>query len=169
VPLLNLGPNATISNWTVTILTKFLEDWFRNHPLPVVEQLAVDQLQVNQQLTVVDKVTFDALDLHVIGNAGEPDFENSWTHYGAPYSKAAYLKDPAGFVRLVGVIKSGTIGSPAFVLPPGYRPAVSPGPFTSVSAGSFGRVDIGTDGTVTPQSPSANSSVSLEGITFQAA
>lgn len=169
MPVLPFSPNETISNWTVTILTKFLEDWFRNHPLPVVQQLAVDDLQVNQQLTVVDRVTFDALDLHVLGNAGEPSFENGWAHYGAPYSKAAYLKDPTGFVRLVGVIKSGTIGSPAFVLPPGYRPAVDPGPFSVVSAGTFGRVDIATDGTVTPQSPSANSSVSLEGIVFQAA
>lgn len=159
----------TISNWTVTLLTKFLEDWFRNHPLPPIQTLAVDALTVHQSLDVRDRVTFDALDLHVIGNAGEPAFTASWVNYGAPYSKAAYFKDPAGYVHLTGVIKSGTVGSSAFALPPGYRPAVAPGPFASVSNGAFGRVDVGTDGTVTPQSPSSNLSVSLDGIIFKSA
>lgn len=162
-------PQDTIGNWSVTLLTKFLEDWFRNHPLPPIQALQVDKVQVNDDLVVVDKVSFEALDLHVVGNAGEPAYQHSWTFYGAPYAKAAYIKDPMGFVRLIGVVKSGTIGSSAFTLPPGYRPAVAPGPFAVVSNGVFGRVDVGTDGTVTPQSPSSNLSVSLENIVFQAA
>ncbi|MDE2098583.1 MAG: hypothetical protein KGL39_15115 [Patescibacteria group bacterium] len=162
-------PGNQIGEWTVTLLTKFLEDWFRNHPLPPIQQLQVDTLRVNDTLDVVKKVQFDALDLHVVGNAGEPAYTNTWTYYGAPYAKAAYLKNPTGFVRLLGVIKGGTVGSAAFQLPPGYRPAVAPGPFAVVSNGAFGRVDIGTDGTVTPQSPSSNASVSLENIVFQAA
>lgn len=161
--------DAPIGNWTVTLLTKFLDDWFTNHPLPPVQQLRVDVLQVNESLDVVKDIYFDALDLHVIGNAGEPAFTHSWVNYGAPYSKAAYIKDPSGDVRLTGVIASGTVGQAAFQLPPGYRPAVDPGPFAVVSNGVFGRVDVGTDGTITPQSPSSNSSVSLEGIVFRAA
>jgi hypothetical protein len=162
-------PSNTIGDWTVTLLTKFLEDWFRNHPLPPITQLRVDSLEVHDDLTVHDQVTFEGLDLHVIGNTGEPAFANSWTFYGAPYSKAAYIRTPDGWVRLTGVIKLGTVGSSAFTLPPGYRPAVAPGPFAVVSNGVFGRVDVGTDGTVTPISPSNNTSVSLEGITFKAA
>jgi len=166
VPVL---PAETIGNWTITLLTKFLEDWFRNHPLPPIEALQVDSLRVNDAFIAADKVTFEALDLHVVGNAGEAQFEHSWTNYGAPYSKAAYFKDPIGWVRLMGVIKGGVVGSPAFQLPPGYRPAVDPGPFPCVSNGVFGRVDVFTDGTVVPTSPSSNTSVSLEVITFKAA
>lgn len=164
-------PSNKIGDWTVTLLTKFLEDWFRNHPLPPVQSLQVDALKVNQSLEVVKNAYFDAIDLHVIGNTGEPGYTNSWTFYGAPYSKAAFFKDVLGWVHLTGVIKSGTVASSAFQLPPGYRPAAAPGPFAvfSGSANSIGRVDVGTDGTVTPQSPSSNTSVSLEGITFQAA
>lgn len=158
-----------IADWSVTILTKFLEDWFRNHPLPPVQAIRADDITVNDSLTVVKKVSFQQLDLHVIGNAGEPAYQNSWTLYGAPYSKAAYLKDPMGFVHLLGVIKGGTVGSAAFTLPPGYRPAVDPGPFAVVSNGVFGRVDVMSDGTVVPQSPSNNTSVSLENIVFKAA
>lgn len=159
----------TIANWTVTFLTKFLDDFFKHHPLPVIERLTVDSLTVKQMLTVEDRSVFEAVDLHVIGGTGQPAFEHSWVDYGAPYSKAAFIKDPAGFIRLTGVIKSGVVGSSAFTLPPGYRPAVDPGPFGVVSNGLFGRVDVAIDGTVTPISPSSNSSVSLEGIVFKAA
>lgn len=164
-------PSSKIGDWTVTLLTKFLEDWFRNHPLPPVQQIQVDSLKVNQALEIVKDVYFDALDLHVVGLQGEPAYTNSWTFYGAPYSKAAYFKDPVGWVHLTGVIKGGTVGSSAFTLPPGYLPDVTPGPFAvfSGSANSIGRVDINADGTVVPQAPSSNASVSLEGITFKAA
>lgn len=159
----------TIANWTVTLLTKFLDDYFKHHPLPPIENLQVDALTVAQMLVVKDRSRFDTVDLHVIGGTGQPAFTNGWTFYGAPYQKAGYIKDPAGLVHLLGVIKSGTLGASAFTLPPGYRPPVSPGPFAVVSNGAFGRVDVGSDGTVTPQSPSSNASVSLEGIVFQAA
>lgn len=159
-------PDPTVGGWTVTVLTKFLEDWFRNHPLPAIQQLQVDTLKVGTSLEVVKDMTFDAIKPHVIGVAGEPTFTNSWVIYGAPYAKAAYIKDANGWVHLLGVIKSGTLGQPAFTLPPGYRPQVAPGPFAVVSNGAFGRVDVGTDGTITPQSPSSNLSVVLDGIVF---
>lgn len=161
-----------IGDWDITILTKFLEDWFRNHPLPPIQQFSVDTLKVNTLLDVVSKIQFDALDIHVVGNTGEAAYQNSWHAYGAPYAKAAYVKTPDGWVRLFGVIAGGTVGSAAFVLPPGYRPdnAALPGPFAvfSSSANSIGRVDVSTNGAVTPMSPSVTGSVSLEGITFKA-
>lgn len=159
-----------IQDWDVTILTKFLEDWFRNHPLPPIQAFSVDTLKVNSLLDVVNKIQFDALNIHVVGNTGEAAYQNAWTFYGAPYSKAAYVKTPDGWVRLFGVIKNGTVGSPAFFLPPGYRPDPDalPGPFAVDSNGAFGRVDIDPNGAVTPKLPSSNTSVSLEGITFLA-
>lgn len=162
-----------IADWDITILTKFLEDWFRNHPLPPIQQFSVDTLKVNSLLDVVSKVQFDALDVHVVGVAGAAAYQNGWHAYGAPYAKAAYVKTPDGWVRLFGVIAGGTVGSSAFILPPGYRPDDSalPGPFSvfTSSANPIGRVDIQAGGAVTPISPSVNVGVSLEGITFQAA
>lgn len=161
-------PDSTIQGWTVTILTRFLEDWFKNHPLPTVESLEVGTLKVNESLEVVKDLSLDAFTVHVVGSTGQPAYTNGWAIYGAPYPKAAFVKDVNGWIRLLGVIKSGTLGTSAFTLPPGYRPKVTPGPFAVVSNGGFGRVDVGADGTVTPQSPSSNLSVSLEGIAFLA-
>lgn len=165
-------PDSNIANWNVSTLTKFIRDVLLREPQRFAQALTVEELTVVRQLTVSDEVEFAASsDFRVVGNTGQPAFANSWTHYGAPYSKAAYIKLPDGFVLLTGVIKSGTVGSPAFTLPPGFRPAVAPGPFIvySQNANSVGRVDIGTDGTVTPVAPSANAAVSLEGIRFKAA
>lgn len=163
-------PDANIGTWTVTTLTKFIRDVLTYQPIKFSENLKVTELVVSRKLTVQDEVVFDQTsDFKVVGGTGQPAFTNSWTHYGAPYSKAAFIKLPDGFVELTGVIKSGTVGSSAFTLPPGYRPPVAPGPFAVISNAGLGRVDIGTDGTVTPQSPSSNLSVSLEGIRFKAA
>lgn len=161
-------PNEGIGNWNVTLLTKFLEDWFRNHPLPPIEQLQVSTLKVMSTLDVVSDIQFDKPQVQVVGNVGSPTYTNGWTYYGAPYAKAAYIRDALGWVRLFGVIKGGVVGSPAFQLPPNWRPSVAPGPLVVISNGSLGRVDVGADGTVTPQSPSSNLSVVLDGITFQA-
>jgi len=48
---------------------------------------------------------------------------NSWVNYGAPYGNAMVHKDPFGRVTLMGVAKSGNLGSVLAVLPVPYRPA----------------------------------------------
>lgn len=58
-----------------------------------------------------------------VGAAGQPGFQNSWSNYGGGYATAAFYKDALGIVHLKGMITSGTIGSVAFTLPPGYTPA----------------------------------------------
>lgn len=163
-------PEQDISKWTPTLLTKFIKDVLTRDPQRFSQQLVVETLRVTSKLTVEDQVVFDqSSNFQVVGNTGQPPFASGWTNYGSPYSKAAFVKRPDGFIQLTGVIKSGTVGSAAFTLPPGYRPAVAPGPYAVMSNGGLGRVDIGTDGTVTPISPSSNLSVSLEGISFKAA
>ena len=98
-------------------------------------------------------------------------FSNSWVNYGT-WAGAAYCKDVFGFVHLRGLIKSGTVGTPgseseAFTLPFGYRPATML-LFGTISNGAIGRVDILTDGKVAPLTPSNNTYVALDGITFYA-
>lgn len=96
-----------------------------------------------------------------------PTFTNSWVNYGSGFNDAGYYKDALGFVHLKGLIKSGTVGSSAFTLPVGLRPQATE-LLGTVSNGAVGRVDIATSGTVTPTSPSNNTWVALDGLTFRA-
>jgi hypothetical protein len=91
-----------------------------------------------------------------------PTLINSWVNLGGGYETAAYLKDPIGFVHLKGVIRSGTPGSAAFVLPAGYRPGAT----TDNAVDASAVIQIGSAGSVVITSGSA--AVALSGITFLA-
>ncbi len=111
---------------------------------------------------------------HVVGSPGEPPFLNSWTSPMANGQKVAFYKDQVGVVHLRGVMGEGSPSDPAFVLPPGFRPA--PGsvlPFAAAcltcAPSGTGTVVIRTDtepGAVEPITPAEI--FSLEGITFRA-
>jgi hypothetical protein len=96
-----------------------------------------------------------------------PSYQNSWVRYDGTWSQEGYLKDRANIVHLRGLIKSGTIGSSAFTLPVGYRPA-SQLLIGTISNNAIGRVAVYTNGQVIPQTPSTNAWVALDGITFVA-
>jgi hypothetical protein len=162
-------PTAPAAGIDLTWLTKFIRKQLEDFPTQFISQLSTEELSVLTKLTVADLVEFTAYgDWRFIGSAGQPAFTASWVAYGPPYANPSFTLLPDGFVTLHGVIKSGTIGSSAFTLPPGYRPS-APIPFAVVSNGVFGRVDVGADGTVTPISPSSNLSVVLDQIRFKAA
>lgn len=161
----NIGDSGKIGDWDVSTLIKFVQDQQRNTPVLEYEQITVDDLYVLHKLTLTDLIEFTKnVNYTIVGqSAGAPAFANGWVNFGAPYHNAAFWKDPLGFVHLRGVIKTGTVGSAAFTLPPGYRP---PGEIASLvlSNGTTGRVDIQTDGSVIPKSPSSNLSVALDNI-----
>lgn len=162
-------PDPNISTWSISTLTKFIRDVFKNEPITFSQGLTVETLSVARKLTVAGESSFtQAGKWHVVGATGEPAFTNSWAHYGSPYAKAAFLKDVSGYVQFVGVIQTGAVGSAAFTLPPGFRPATDE-IFVVMSNNAVGRLDVNTDGTVVPQSPSSNTWVSLSGVSFKAA
>jgi hypothetical protein len=84
---------------------------------------------------------------HVIGGAGEPVFQNSWSNYDPP-RPARFRKLPDGRVALGGVVKGGTAGSVAFTLPVGYRPTGGRVGTTIAATQALGMVAINADGTV---------------------
>jgi hypothetical protein len=92
---------------------------------------------------------------------------NGWTAAGAPFAPPSYLRDQLGFVHLRGVMTTtGTIGSPAFTLPPGLRPAAATSLVIGVDAvGALGQLVIKPDGTAALVSGSAGNT-SLDGIVF---
>lgn len=58
-----------------------------------------------------------------VGNAGEPAFQNGWTHYDTTtWGPCQFRKDPHGVVWIRGSVKNGSSGA-AFTLPVGYRPS----------------------------------------------
>lgn len=95
-----------------------------------------------------------------------PTLLNSWVNYGGGYNDAGYYKDAFGIVHLRGLIKDGTVTSPAFLLPSGCRPRTQEA-LATMANDAFARVDVLADGNVTPKVGS-NAFFSLDGITFKA-
>lgn len=93
------------------------------------------------------------------------NFLNGWTNYGSGYNNAGFMKDSDGFVHLKGLIRNGTVGQTAFILPVGYRPSSRPLIGTITSSLNVGRIDIQTSGAVTMQNGSS-SWISLDNIRF---
>lgn len=160
------GPD-TIGGWTPSLLTKFIQDLFTNQPPSFLPHLRAEEITVDRRLNLRDVIAFGREpNYRAVGGTGQPAFSNSWVNYAGGYAPAAFWRDPLGLVHLRGLIKDGTVGQAAFTLPPGFRPKENE-VFGTVSNGAIGRVDVLTDGTVTPQSPSTNTWVALNGIHFR--
>jgi len=95
-----------------------------------------------------------------------PTLLNSWVNFGSGQDTVGYYKDSSGTVRLKGLIKSGTLGATAFILPVGFRPA-EVRYFACWSNSAFGGCNVGSDGQVSIANGS-NVSFSLAGISFKA-
>lgn len=158
----------TIGNWDTTQLIRFLRDFQDQQPQTFFTKMRIDQLQVDTLLnlkpTSISLLTSNTAT--VVGAQGAPAFENSWVAWGAGEAVPAYWKDPFGYIHLKGVIKSGTVGNTAFTLPPGFRPQEKM-TFATISNGALGRVDVTTGGAVQPVTPSNNTYVVLNGMTFR--
>ncbi|MGZ5025730.1 MAG: hypothetical protein ACXWE9_01045 [Methylobacter sp.] len=93
---------------------------------------------------------------------------NSWVIFSSEYNPAQYFKDDNGVVWLRGLVKSGVVGQPIFVLPEGFRPTYRQLHVVCVNNNTVGRVDITPDGNVWSISGS-NGWVSLDSIAFRSA
>jgi len=106
--------------------------------------------------------------IEIGGSGGEPAFQNSWVNLNTTtHSTAAFYKDPFGRVHLKGVIKDGTLDVAAFTLPAGYRPSVI-NIFGTVATNLIGRINIQSNGNVIIATPTTNTWVALDGISFRA-
>jgi hypothetical protein len=112
----------------------------------------------------------------VIGNSGEPAFQNSWSSYGGgTWGNPSFMKDANGFVHLRGLIQHNTSIplSIMFTLPAGFRPPTVAGGFifNAKQGNSTARINIYSNGDVqydAGQSPNAGTEdwVSLNGLYF---
>jgi hypothetical protein len=158
--------DETIGNWTQTTLIKWLRDVLQNQPPDFLPNLKAQRITVTSDLSLKDKLTVADASFRKIGGTGQPAFQNSWVNFNGGYQEAGFWRDPFGWVHLRGLIKSGSVNTPAFTLPPGFRPLLTE-IFPVLSNGAIGRVDVVTDGTVVVVSPSSNVYVSLSSIRFR--
>lgn len=114
------------------------------------------------QQTALDGKANKALDAITYVQTGE--FLNGWVNYTGSFPDAGYFKDQFGIVHLTGLIKSGTIGTEAFMLPVGYRP--SKYIYLPAGGASASVIRIAPDGGVRIHSGS-NSYVSLDNVQFR--
>ncbi len=101
----------------------------------------------------------------MIGETGQPAFENGWVNYSANTEQAHYYIDPFRRVFIGGVVKAGTIPSTIFTLPAGYRPQYAM-IYAVASNDLFGVVTVNADGTIRANVGSATY-LSLSGINFR--
>jgi hypothetical protein len=159
----------TIANMTTAELNRTIREAIERLLPTHLPSLTVDDLVVVGSLTVEGTVSYPQnTTFTLIGASGQPGFQNGWGNSGGVDTPCGFLKTEAGYVNLQGAIQSGTVGSAAFVLPPGYRPG-STVAFSISSNGAAGIVTIDSGGNVTPVSPSSNVLVRLDGIQFKTA
>ena len=106
---------------------------------------------------------------HIVGEAGEPAYENSWVAYDSDtqYGGAEFMKDAYGFVHLRGLVKSGVINADVFTLPEAYRPAYRHLFPVQQGSNTMQRLDVDDSGYVRLVA-GTNNYLSLNGIKFQA-
>lgn len=75
-----------------------------------------------------------------------PTLLNSWVNFGAPYQVAGYALH-LGIVYIRGLVSTGTVASPIFTLPAGYRPP-NDLIFSTSSNGAFGVLIVTAAGSV---------------------
>lgn len=158
---------ATIGNWTESQFQKTLRDAIAQLLPDFIPGLTVDDLLVKGSLTLKGVAAFPRT-LTFVGGSGAPPFTNSWVNSGGSNAPAAYWKDAFGVVTLEGTIKSGTVGSAAFTLPPGFRPDKDRF-FPAYSNAVLGLVQVSSGGVVTPlvTGTASNASYSLDAIRFR--
>lgn len=98
--------------------------------------------------------------------AGGIGYQNSWVDYGSGYNLGRF-KIEGNKVRLGGVIVTGSSGTTAFSLPPGYRPLNQININTSnvVRTTALNTIMISTNGDVNVFW-ATNGSVSLDSVSF---
>jgi len=139
--------------------------------LPKVEVPRVDSTGMWTFYTFLKDTVYKLIDSHNENEASwrRPNLLNDWQHYGLPYQEASYRKDGNDMVYVSGVILGGTPGatSVAFLLPQGYRPAVTLRFSVSTDdAANPGHAEVDKNGKVFVLTGSATLT-SLDGITFR--
>lgn len=113
---------------------------------------------------------FPDADWHIVGDLGEPSYENSWVAYGGAFAAPAFRMDSDGWVHLRGIAKSGTMGTAIFTLPAGYRPLrdVYTVAMADANVCAYVRVIASSGAVAISSSTGTNGYVSISNVKFPA-
>lgn len=95
-----------------------------------------------------------------------PALGGSWVNYASGYSSLGYRKDSMGYLRLRGVIKSGTSASTIFTLPVGYRPAYHTEFVVASATGTTANVIVYSTGIVSIETMATNTWISFDNVSI---
>lgn len=101
--------------------------------------------------------------VHIIGDSGEPAFQNNCKNLGFNFQPAGFYKDPFGIVHLVGDIE-GCTGQLVFTLPEGFRPTSNQRFTVHATDTTVGTIRVDPDGTVNTFS---DTKPIINGLTFR--
>ncbi|MFZ4707895.1 MAG: hypothetical protein ACOYMF_17980 [Bacteroidales bacterium] len=112
------------------------------------------------------KLVSIANEWHLVGETGEPDFQNGWYYAGSGFATVAFMKETLNDIVLKGYARNVSPDHGAiFTLPAGYRPAEVM-VFTSVTQYGSVTIYIQTNGDVYSMSDTVGYVV-LDGIRFK--
>lgn len=109
-----LYPIGTLQAGTKPVITA-MSYWTRTFLRNPSDPDTISSIQWGDWKYVNNTVT----DWVTVSGTGGPGFANGWTDFDARVAQFRLFGD---HVELRGFIKSGTVGQPAFYLPPAYRP-----------------------------------------------
>jgi hypothetical protein len=105
---------------------------------------------------------------HLVGTAGEPQFENGFGNKFLGGSPAGFFEDQACFVHLVGQVE-GPSANVAFTLPAAYRPAQEVFAAIAAAGPKAANVQVQPTGLVVPaQGGGGPGAFGLDGVSFLA-
>lgn len=140
----------------------------------LVDDDAAQYDSINQRLRRLEQGIPE--DVHYVGDAGEPAFQNSWVNFDSGLANPSGAGRNAGFYRdrgrvyLLGVICAGASGTVAFTLPDGYRPLIVASAAPVAASIDLANIDILADGTAKPTnrgSSVVSTWVYLDGVSFR--
>lgn len=102
---------------------------------------------------------------NLVGDSGQPSFQNSWSNFGTGWSEAGFFKDHQDVVYLKGTIDGGASGTTVFTLPAEYRP--NQNLFLPVANGDFAFVLSNGNVQVTYDINTSNGDIGLDGLSFR--
>lgn len=165
----NFDPSATYTvtyiaeQYSLTSNVQAIAGEYPSNLKTTVDTLAKTQADIATAVSVLQSVKASKVQPQWIA----PTLLNGWVNFGGIYETAGYLKDAMGGVTLKGLIKSGTLNNPSFILPVGYRPTLLQH-FIVNGGDAIATITIAVDGQVSVAVGSSASSAftSLTGIRF---
>lgn len=151
------SPSTTIAEWTEDDLTNFIQKHLdRLPPQSALPFMHANSLRVGGSgIDLQGPITYRDFHAPICVNGSDgPGFIGLWGDRGSPYPFMQFMRDPFGWVHIIGAVVGSDYTHAFFQLPPGYRPDMAHNVAVAIKdvttgATAAGLVTVNTDGTIT--------------------